>query len=137
MSDFVNTTRAMFEFEWNPVFNWMPVVEKNDYGQERFLVEDPYKTMLSGNIHKVPLITGITQYEFYYLAYCKCISMFNNYYNIFMNVLLFYRHTSQRDSARAIQSRFFKIYSNLFLIRARHTKVTQYKSGSALFLLSK
>lgn len=70
MLDFVDTTTDMFEYEWNPVLNWVPVVEP-DCGQERFIVEDPYITMKSGNIYKVPLIMGVTQYEFYYLAYCK------------------------------------------------------------------
>ncbi|XP_073818496.1 juvenile hormone esterase-like [Musca autumnalis] len=68
MLDFVDSLQAMFEYEWNPVLNWLPVVEK-DFGQERFIVEDPYKTMIDGNIHKVPLIIGITEYEFYYLGY--------------------------------------------------------------------
>uniref|UniRef100_A0A1I8PSZ6 Carboxylic ester hydrolase n=1 Tax=Stomoxys calcitrans TaxID=35570 RepID=A0A1I8PSZ6_STOCA len=68
MEDFVNTTQDMFYFNWNPVYNWLPVVEP-DFGQERFLIEDPYKTMMSGNIYKVPIIMGVTQYEFHYLAY--------------------------------------------------------------------
>lgn len=69
--DYVDTIRDMFEFEWNPVLNWVPVIEPN-FGQERFLTDDPYRVMESGNIHKVPLIIGITEYEFYYLAFCKC-----------------------------------------------------------------
>ncbi|XP_075162677.1 juvenile hormone esterase-like [Haematobia irritans] len=68
MMDFVNTTADMFYSNWNPVYNWLPVVEP-DFGQERFLVEDPYKTMINGNFYKVPIIMGVTQYEFYYLAH--------------------------------------------------------------------
>ncbi|KAM7359456.1 uncharacterized protein ACRADG_012798 [Cochliomyia hominivorax] len=70
MIDFVNTTQAMFEVGWNPVLNWRPVIE-NDCGgnYERYLVEDPYTTMSKGNIHKVPLVTGMNEYEFYYMGY--------------------------------------------------------------------
>lgn len=70
MLDFVDTLQDMFELEWAPGLNWMPVIEPNA-GQELFLAEDPYETMLSGNINKVPLIAGVTQYEFYYSGYCK------------------------------------------------------------------
>lgn len=70
MLSFVDTLEKMFELEWVPGLNWMPVVEPNA-GQERFLLEDPYKTMLKGDINRVPLIAGVTEYEFYYSAYCK------------------------------------------------------------------
>uniref|UniRef100_A0A1A9WY11 Carboxylic ester hydrolase n=1 Tax=Glossina brevipalpis TaxID=37001 RepID=A0A1A9WY11_9MUSC len=42
--DYVGTIRDMFEFEWNPVINWAPVIEP-DFGQERFLTTDPYEVM--------------------------------------------------------------------------------------------
>lgn len=72
MIDFVNSTTSMFEFGWNPLLNWVPVIESDCSGdQERYLIEDPYTTMSNGNIHKVPLITGITEYEFYSLGYSK------------------------------------------------------------------
>ncbi|XP_065371728.1 juvenile hormone esterase-like [Calliphora vicina] len=70
MMDFVNTTADMFEESWNPVYNWLPVIESDCGGNyERYLIEDPYTTMSKGNINKVPLITGITEYEFYYIGY--------------------------------------------------------------------
>ncbi|XP_036317505.1 esterase FE4-like, partial [Rhagoletis pomonella] len=68
MLDFVNSSAQMFDFNWNPVLNWMPVIE-DDFGQERFLVEDPYKTIQSERLYKVPLIIGITEYEFVGGAY--------------------------------------------------------------------
>lgn len=70
MMDFVNTSAEMFDFNWNPVLNWMPVIEE-DFGQERFLLENPYKTIQSSNIQRVPIIIGITEYEFIGGAYCK------------------------------------------------------------------
>ncbi|XP_067618822.1 juvenile hormone esterase-like [Eurosta solidaginis] len=68
MMDFVNTQEQMFDFNWNPIFNWFPVIEE-DFGQERFLVEQPYKSVLTKNLHKVPLLIGITQHEFIGGAY--------------------------------------------------------------------
>ncbi|XP_036324906.1 esterase FE4-like [Rhagoletis pomonella] len=68
MLDFVNTEAQMFDLNWNPIINWMPVIE-DDFGQERFLVEDPYETIQSENLYTVPLIIGITEYEFIGGAY--------------------------------------------------------------------
>ncbi|XP_062124846.1 juvenile hormone esterase-like [Drosophila sulfurigaster albostrigata] len=63
MMDFVTSYNGMFEFGWNPLSNWQIVVEQ-DHGQERFLIEEPHKTAHSGNFYKVPLISGITEFEF-------------------------------------------------------------------------
>ncbi|XP_039948695.1 bile salt-activated lipase [Bactrocera tryoni] len=68
MMDFVNTSALMFDFNWNPVLNWMPVIEE-DFGQERFLLENPYKTIQSSNFQRVPIIIGITEHEFVGGAY--------------------------------------------------------------------
>uniref|UniRef100_T1P862 Carboxylic ester hydrolase n=1 Tax=Musca domestica TaxID=7370 RepID=T1P862_MUSDO len=68
MMDYVKTSADMFESNWNPIYNWFPVVEA-DFGQERFLTEDPYKTMMSGNVSKVPLMIGLAEYELYFFAY--------------------------------------------------------------------
>ncbi|XP_055683588.1 juvenile hormone esterase [Lutzomyia longipalpis] len=58
-------------FEWgkgNPVLLWKPVIEP-DFGQERFLTEDPTISYLEGRYMKVPVITGITKDEFVTLAH--------------------------------------------------------------------
>ena len=39
------------------------MIEK-DFGQERFLIDDPIKLFREGNFHKVPVIAGITENEF-------------------------------------------------------------------------
>jgi len=70
MQDFVDSYNGMFEFGWNPVSNWQIVVER-DHGQERFLVEEPHKTARLGNFYKVPLISGITEFEFMSGAFCE------------------------------------------------------------------
>lgn len=54
----------MFEFSnGNPILIWYPVIEK-DFGQERFLVENPAKLMRQGRFMKIPVIAGITEHEF-------------------------------------------------------------------------
>ncbi|XP_075162602.1 juvenile hormone esterase-like [Haematobia irritans] len=114
MLDFVDTINAMFEYEWNPVLNWVPVVETN-CGQERFLVEDPHKTMLRGDIQKVPLITGVTEYEFYYLAYSTLSNetqrqLFNQNFEKYNPIYFLYERdtpASQRIS-QAMRSFYFQ-----------------------------
>jgi len=70
ISDFVNSYKGMFELGWNPMSNWHIVVERN-HGQERFLVEDPHRTARCGNFYKVPLISGITEFELMTGAFCE------------------------------------------------------------------
>lgn len=48
----------------------LSVIEK-DFGQDRFLLENPYKTTQSPNIQRVPIIIGIAAYEFVGEAYCR------------------------------------------------------------------
>lgn len=54
----------MFEFgQGNPILLWLPVVEK-DFGQERFLIADPTKLYRQGRFMRIPIIAGITEFEF-------------------------------------------------------------------------
>lgn len=62
-TDFADSLAAMFVLSWNPVLLWTAVVEP-DFGQERFLIEDPTESFLKGDFVKVPVIAGITQDEF-------------------------------------------------------------------------
>lgn len=57
------TTRQFREFINNPVVSWYPVVEP-DFGQERFLTDDPTKLFREGNFERVPIISGVTNDEF-------------------------------------------------------------------------
>lgn len=47
---------------------WTPVIEEN-FGQERFLTEHPMKLLTSGKFQKMPVLTGVTEYEFGYRAF--------------------------------------------------------------------
>lgn len=61
--DFGDKLNNMFEFaQEHPIFLWKPIVER-DFGQERFLIEDPTKLMQRGDFLKVPIMTGITEHE--------------------------------------------------------------------------
>lgn len=57
------TTKQFGEFLNNPVVSWYPVVEP-DFGQERFLTDDPTKLFREGNFERVPIISGVTNDEF-------------------------------------------------------------------------
>lgn len=61
----------MFDFgRNNPLILWTPVVEP-DFGQERFLIEDPVRSYQNGDHMKIPIITGMTKDEFVGPAICE------------------------------------------------------------------
>lgn len=72
------------------ILYWLPVIE-DDFGQERFFVEDPTKSFRSGNFNKVPVIAGRAEYEFeryigQFLYFCYIIkfsTFFSDYRRLF------------------------------------------------------
>uniref|UniRef100_A0A336LTK4 Carboxylic ester hydrolase n=1 Tax=Culicoides sonorensis TaxID=179676 RepID=A0A336LTK4_CULSO len=59
----VETLYENFEFGHdNPIFLWSYVIEK-DFGQERFLSEDPRVSLANGRFMKIPIIAGVTENE--------------------------------------------------------------------------
>lgn len=60
---FADTSADFFEFGEHPIILWKPVVER-DFGQERFLPDDPTRLLQRGDFARVPVITGIAEYEF-------------------------------------------------------------------------
>lgn len=63
-TEFGKSLINMFEFgEGNPILIWTPVVEP-DFGQERFLTDNPTRLFRLGRFHKVPIIAGVTELEF-------------------------------------------------------------------------
>jgi len=67
-----------------PIMPWIPVIEP-DFGQEKFLIEDPNESFKNGNFSKVPVIIGITADEFIEPVACKYCSYSRNYVNIYLN----------------------------------------------------
>ncbi|XP_075986157.1 esterase E4-like [Anticarsia gemmatalis] len=63
-----NSLSGMFEFGYDPVLLWMPVVEE-DFGQERFLVRHPVESFCNGDLTEVPFIVSQTTDEFYWKAF--------------------------------------------------------------------
>ncbi|EZA54386.1 Esterase FE4 [Ooceraea biroi] len=64
VENFTSTISNFFEWHGNPLLVWLPVVEPEIHGVERFLSEQPNDLIKQGNFHKVPLIAGITKDEF-------------------------------------------------------------------------
>lgn len=63
-----NTLKDMFDLPGGyPVLLYMPVVEP-DFGQERFLTDDPNILYRDGHFARVPVMAGVTKYEFLYPA---------------------------------------------------------------------
>lgn len=79
----------MFEFgRQNPLILWKPVVER-DFGQERFLIEDPVKSYQNGDFMKIPVITGMTKDEFVGPALCKLKQQYFVSKQLFVNSFYF------------------------------------------------
>lgn len=65
----------MFEFgPGNPILLWKPVIEP-DFGQERFLTDHPSKLFQSGNFMRVPILAGISKYEYLQPAISKSLTL--------------------------------------------------------------
>ncbi|XP_044727814.1 esterase E4-like [Chrysoperla carnea] len=65
----ISTTLSSFqELGLDPILIWKPVVEPAHSG-EKFLTDDPNKLFKEGKFTKVPILCGITDNEFAYLAY--------------------------------------------------------------------
>lgn len=73
--DIANASPQMFEFDGgHPIILFKPVIER-DFGQERFLTQDPNCMLKNGHFEKVEILTGITEYEFLYPAIREWMSL--------------------------------------------------------------
>ncbi|XP_047530507.1 juvenile hormone esterase-like [Vanessa atalanta] len=66
--DIGNSVSGFYEFGYDPLSIWVPVVEK-DFGQERFLPIDPETAIKEGKMNAVPYIISQTQDEFFWKAF--------------------------------------------------------------------
>ncbi|KAJ8708869.1 hypothetical protein PYW08_010251 [Mythimna loreyi] len=57
-----------YEFGYDPLVVWRPVVEP-DFGQERFLTEEPMVAIRHGRMHSVPFLISQTNGEFFWKAF--------------------------------------------------------------------
>ncbi|KAJ8686630.1 hypothetical protein QAD02_022424 [Eretmocerus hayati] len=62
--EFAEGVAQFFEWYNNPILQWLPVVEPEVRGVERFLPDQPIELIKQGKFHKVPFITGVTKDEF-------------------------------------------------------------------------
>ncbi|KAH8346552.1 hypothetical protein KR084_004187 [Drosophila pseudotakahashii] len=110
--DYVTTYNGMFEFGGHPILNWKIVVEE-DFGQERFLIESPFKTARRGDFYKVPIITGITEFEFlssafYHLQNKSIVRDYNQNWEHFAPIALILERnsTQSRVGSRVLREKY-------------------------------
>lgn len=105
----------MFEFgRENPVLLWKPVVEL-DFGQERFLTDDPSVLFSLGRFERVPILSGITKYEFLYPAISEyellinCLRCGFNFHPIISAII------GNKDLRQEMDANFTKVAPICFL----------------------
>ncbi|KAJ9585488.1 hypothetical protein L9F63_002689, partial [Diploptera punctata] len=99
--EIASTYFDMLIWEYQPLLEYTPIIEK-DYGQERFLTENPMKTFLEGNFVKIPWMTGVTKDELdpwaYYVVVNKTLSeQFYDRFDVLAPVTLQYERGTQRS----------------------------------------
>ncbi|XP_059617683.1 juvenile hormone esterase [Phlebotomus argentipes] len=120
--DMGNKLSEMFELGSQnplmPVLLWKPVIEP-DFGQERFLVEDPTISYLEGRYMKIPVIAGITKDEFVQFAHGILTNdnlkyEFDARFNELAPIAFLYERNSERS--KKISQTLRKYYVNFPLI---------------------
>ncbi|XP_013102237.2 juvenile hormone esterase [Stomoxys calcitrans] len=112
--EYPNSLSSMFEFgRSNPLILWKPVVEK-DFGQERFLVEEPLRSYQNGDFMKIPIITGMTKDEFVgpalsLLENANWLKFFEDNFNLVAPICFMYNSSNLRsaDIGRELRSFYF------------------------------
>lgn len=84
------------------IMTWLPVVEGN-FGQQRYLIEDPNESFREGRFEKANVIVGVTADEFISPAASKKRKIFN-YYWIMIKFL--FRHSQQPIFGEVFQRKF-------------------------------
>lgn len=109
-----NTSNDFKEFDGKPIVIWYPVVEP-DFGQERFLIEDPSVLFGRGNFSRVPIITGVTNDEFVgavpgILDNADNLRLMNENFEKYAPICFMYERESERsmEISRELRSNFIK-----------------------------
>nr|XP_023018088.1 venom carboxylesterase-6-like [Leptinotarsa decemlineata] len=102
------------EFGWDPILRWSPVIE-GDFGQTRFLTDDPAILIKQGKLQKVPFMTGQTKDELLASAYAvvKNATLTREINNDFEKIapiaFLYERNTTRsREVSRAIRKFYLR-----------------------------
>lgn len=89
--DLALSVKQLFDFAGDdPNRPFRPVIEK-DFGQQRYLTEDPTMSFQLCQFEKVPVLAGVTRYEKLSHAlgeYMLIVAMFELYSNVFLQPLL-------------------------------------------------
>lgn len=90
IADIGNSLNDMFEYgPGNPILLWLPVIEP-DFGQERFLTDNPANLFKRGDFARVPVLAGIAKYEFLHPAISKRLNFIHfgvQFYFVFLQNL--------------------------------------------------
>ncbi|XP_051159978.1 juvenile hormone esterase-like [Leptopilina boulardi] len=62
--DIANSMHIFYEWYHDPVVKWIPIVEPEVDGVERFLIEEPINSIREGRVAPVPVIGGVNKDEF-------------------------------------------------------------------------
>ncbi|XP_073835536.1 juvenile hormone esterase-like [Musca autumnalis] len=111
--EIAGTLRQMFDFgKDNPIYLWLPI-EETDFGQERFLLQDFYKSLDELKDLKTPLLIGYTNGEFCTSA--KDIledkklkmELENNFFELAPRIFGYENWPSHKDISQRIRDRYF------------------------------
>lgn len=119
MKDLVDSVKNLTEFGENPVNLYVPVIEW-DFGQERFLIEDPKVSFENGNFNRVPVIVGFTKDEFATTAFNilsnkRLRRTFDKNFNDLAPICLFYERDTEKS--RQASSELRRVFLNDTLTR--------------------
>lgn len=95
---------SMFDFGHdNPIILWTAVVEA-DFGQERFIIEDPYEALLVGKYMQIPIMIGVTSNELAtsavdIVSHANLLREFDENFSSVAPLCFAYGHLSNRSQA--------------------------------------
>jgi carboxylesterase type B len=106
-----------------------PVIEE-DFGQERFLPDDPIKLIQNGDFQEVPVVIGVTKDEFANRAFRRCAPSARTH----RFTMSGFSRGRKRHSARGVERKLRNFRSRLFSQRARHGQIERDQRSCQRFL---
>ncbi|KAJ3646360.1 hypothetical protein Zmor_023950 [Zophobas morio] len=103
------------EFGTDPILIWSPVIE-GDFGQERFLPDNPIKLIKSGKFEQVPVIAGITKDEFAQRAFpiltnASLLQQVNNDFETYAPIMFIYERGTckSKEVSKSVRQFYFGV----------------------------
>jgi carboxylesterase type B len=124
-----NSLPDFAEFGYDPVIIWFPVIEE-DFGQERFLPDDPIKLIQKGDFQQVPVVIGVTKDEFANRAFRRCAPSAKT----LRFTMSGFSRGRKRHSARGVERKLRNFRSRLFSLRAPDEQIERDQRSCQRFL---